>query len=214
MEVRRVCDEITSLWLDLGNVLIHFDPVKLWHQVGTTLSISPDEARHRLGQDQLQGRYEKGLIDTETFLRRLAMDRPWTPRLAQDLSSAFCDIFLPNTAMIDWSLNMQSQGLRLVLVSNSNKLHIDYVRRSFRLLEYFDHLVISFEINAMKPEMEFFEKAIAKTGDEAPHKALYIDDLAENIQSGTDFGLRSVQFSDFSNFQKWLADARLSFRIN
>lgn len=190
-----------SLWLDLGNVLVHFDPPRLWKQIGATLNISPEDARNRLQKDDLQWRYEKGLIETDSFLAALSGETVPKAELREKLCDSFCHIFTLNKNMLQWALDQKIMfGTQLVLVSNSNPLHIDFVTKTFGVINHFDVLSISYRIKSMKPERDFFVRTAAlagmPTGD-----TLYIDDLSDNIQAGSDFGLKSYLFKDFETFK-------------
>jgi putative hydrolase of the HAD superfamily len=191
--------QLQCLWLDLGNVLVHFDPKKLWSQVGAVLGISPSEARRRLESQELQWRYEKGLIGTSTFLGQLAGGHQLTRQLESELSKAFCEIFAINAPMVNWVLAMKALGVRLVLVSNTNPLHIEFIQSQFDFLSHFDTLILSHEINFMKPERGFFERAQEKSRSNLEH-ALYVDDLGPNIAQGKDFGLKTILFREFCPF--------------
>ena len=50
----------------------------------------------------------------------------------------------------------------LILVSNTNEAHIDFVRANYRVLDYFDHLVFSYEVGSLKPDREIFDRAIQR----------------------------------------------------
>ena len=52
----------------------------------------------------------------------------------------------------------------LILVSNTNQAHIEFMRQNYRLMEYFDHHVLSYEVGSLKPDRKIFEHAIAVAG--------------------------------------------------
>ena len=81
----------------------------------------------------------------------------------------------------------------MILVSNTNELHIDFVRTNYRVLDYFDHHVLSYEVGSLKPDREIFEYAIAVSGHE-PEALFFIDDREENIVAARQLGMHAHQF--------------------
>lgn len=67
-----------------------------------------------------------------------------------------------------------------VLFSNSNPVHFEHIERNYAVIKSFDHLVLSFEIESVKPDNEAYKKMLSYTGVPAD-KHLFIDDRPENL---------------------------------
>jgi putative hydrolase of the HAD superfamily len=81
----------------------------------------------------------------------------------------------------------------LVLLSNTNAIHIELVRQKYPVLQHFHHLVLSHEVKSMKPDPAIYREAIANAHC-LPGECFYTDDIAENIEAGKRMGLDAVLF--------------------
>ena len=81
-----------------------------------------------------------------------------------------------------------------VLVSNTNTLHFEMIRETYgHLLRHFDHLVLSYEVHAMKPQAEIFQAAVERAGCR-PQECFYTDDIAAYIEAARRMGIDAVTF--------------------
>ena len=89
------------------------------------------------------------------------------------------------------------QGLaaryRLVLLSNTNAIHFDMIRRSYPVLRHFHDLILSYEVKAMKPDPVIYRAAIAAAGCR-PEECFYTDDIADYVEGARRMGIDAVQF--------------------
>ena len=66
----------------------------------------------------------------------------------------WADIFTLNEPVARLVAALKEQGYTLVLGSNTNVLHANFYRRKFQeTLDHFDHLVFSYEIGQIKPDL-------------------------------------------------------------
>lgn len=63
----------------------------------------------------------------------------------------------------------------------------------WKIGDAFDSMVISAEVNLMKPDPAIYSLAARQLGV-APQAAIFIDDLAENIEGAKRFGMQGIQF--------------------
>jgi HAD superfamily hydrolase (TIGR01509 family) len=67
------------------------------------------------------------------------------------------------------------------------------VRSNYRVLDYFDHHVLSYEVGSLKPDRKIFEYAIAVSGHQ-PNTLFFTDDREENILAARQLGMHAHQF--------------------
>jgi putative hydrolase of the HAD superfamily len=91
----------------------------------------------------------------------------------------------------------------LVLLSNTNALHVAWLRPRLPLLERFNHVLMSCEVGRVKPEPAFFQLALQRAGC-APHEAAFFDDLPEFVEAASALGLRGHLFTDAPTFDAQL----------
>ncbi|MBX3280826.1 MAG: HAD-IA family hydrolase, partial [Acidobacteria bacterium] len=111
------------------------------------------------------------------------------------LSTACSDIFRLNEPIVPVIEALKRQGLRLVVLSNTSRWHIDWIRRHWPVLDLFDQLVLSYEVGAIKPETPMYEAAL-KAIHCRPEECFYTDDIPAYVDRGREFGLQAEVFTE------------------
>jgi putative hydrolase of the HAD superfamily len=79
----------------------------------------------------------------------------------------------------------------LILLSNTNELHIEYIKQHFNFYEdfktCFDQFYLSHEIQLRKPEKEIFDFVLSQNNLK-PNECLFIDDTKENTDTAKNMG--------------------------
>lgn len=83
---------------------------------------------------------------------------------------------------------LRARGLKLYILSNTNRVAFDAVRRHFaaagrKIEDCFDGIFLSYEMKLLKPAPEIFQEVIRRTGI-TPEETLFIDDGARNADAG------------------------------
>ena len=94
------------------------------------------------------------------------------------------------------------------LATNQDVHRFNHIRQDPLISSFCDQLICSCELGVAKPDIEFFEKAFAvlQCQDNTLNKAniLFVDDLAENVDSAEIFGFESHMYTSFEAFKSWL----------
>jgi putative hydrolase of the HAD superfamily len=77
-------------------------------------------------------------------------------------------------------------------LSNTNELHWRELISKWPLIAEFDYRLLSFELGAVKPDRELFDRAIAQLPVSAD-RVLFLDDNAVNVEGALASGLRAEQ---------------------
>jgi putative hydrolase of the HAD superfamily len=195
----------------MGKVLIDFNFDTGIQALHSACSISRSRLEEVLWDEHCIRRYERGEISTSELHTYLCE----TADLKMDLEG-FCrtwsSVFLPDLILSEELLVALKRRYPLILVSNTNEAHIDFVRANYRLLDYFTHHVLSYEVGSLKPDREIFEHAIAVSGH--PADALFFtDDREENILAATELGIHAHQFKTQPQLVKALQQAGVEIPI-
>jgi HAD superfamily hydrolase (TIGR01509 family) len=67
------------------------------------------------------------------------------------------------------------------------------------VLDRFDHLVLSYEVGAVKPEEAIYHAALQAI-ECAPGETLYTDDIEPYVEQGRAVGLQAVQFTGTAQY--------------
>lgn len=85
----------------------------------------------------------------------------------------------------------QKKEFKLILLSNTNDLHIDFIKQNVPFYEdfknCFDVFYLSQEIHLRKPNADIFE-FVLKENNLIPNECLFIDDTKENTKTAEDLG--------------------------
>ena len=103
-------------------------------------------------------------------------------------------------------LKTLQQRYPLILVSNTNEAHVEFIAKNYPVFDYFKHKVFSFEVHAMKPDRGIYEYAIALSRTR-PEALFFVDDREENVQAARELGILAHQFRSEAGLIAALRDA-------
>lgn len=149
--------------------------------------------------------FEAGRIDPNIYF-------PWAAKTLgfegeiQTFMEAWTDIFSPNQAMWDSITSLHAEGHCLILFSNIQSAHIEYLRQHYPIFEKFAGGIFSYQTGHIKPEAEIYQIAIEQY-DLTPETTAYIDDLPANIAGGEKAGFicHTYRADKHQDFLTWLA---------
>ena len=184
-------------WLifDFGNVLIEIDParsIQAFQALGAPADL-------HLDADFFHD-FETGILSAAEFrdaLRgqlgratsRSSLDAAWNALLLE---------IPPKTLRVLRSL--RTQGYRLALLSNTNPIHIDEVRRRLGPFGYgefarcFERIFYSYEMGLRKPDPAIYAAVDRELGITSPAEVLFVDDNAANSASAAKHGWGTILF--------------------
>lgn len=185
---------IRALVCDLGNVLLHFDHRLIVHRLAGNMPTGRMDAEFEQRFWPTVHDFERGRIDTDTFLTDaaalLGSDRAVTK---EEFRLLWADIFWPNEELIALLAALRSH-IALVLLSNTNPLHIQFASHRFpALFSLFDAAVYSYEAGTVKPDPAIYQTALARAGV-APEHTLYFDDIAAYVDAAAALGMHAYQY--------------------
>jgi len=185
---------IRTAFFDMGNVLVHFSHERMCEQIGALCRHDGPAIRELLFGTGLQLDFERGLISEAEMHARLESATGRTLDFQAAVRAA-SDIFRLNEPILPVLDVLRSQGIRLVLLSNTSVSHLNWVRQEYDILQRFDHLVTSCDAGAVKPEPAIFKAALAAAHCD-PHEAFYTDDIVEYIETARTYGIDAEVFID------------------
>jgi FMN phosphatase YigB (HAD superfamily) len=189
-----------ALIFDLGNVLVFHDNARLFARLGLRAGLGPQEVAQRLTGAGWTAA-NRGLLDAEGIRKdvcgALGVDLPM-----EEFAPLWSSHFTVHEAVLPRVEALEGRVKRLLL-SNTNALHVAYLRPKLPLLERFDAVLMSCEVGHVKPEPAFFQLALERAGC-APHEAAFFDDLPEFVEAANALGIRGHLFTDAPTFDTQL----------
>lgn len=196
---------IKTVIFDLGNVIIPFDNARAYRALAQHCPYPASKIAARLNATDLVSRFETGLIEPADFANEVG--RTLDLRLGFDqFREIWSSIFLPETLLPESLLEAIAARYRMLLLSNTNAIHFEMVRREYPLLRHFHDFVLSHRVKAMKPALAIFKAAIERAQC-APQECFYTDDIAAYVDAARSAGLDAVQFASRAQVERDL-DAR------
>ncbi len=186
---------IQMVYFDLGNVLLHFDHQLSCQNLGHLFKVSPAEVQQVVFDSGLEDRYETGEISTQEFYELLC-DRWGRKPPLQDVCHAAADIFTINHATVSLLVQLKAAGYRTGILSNTCEAHWRFVAdgRYRFLVDFFDSLILSYEVKSMKPDRKIYQAAIDEA-KLAAEEIFFMDDRPENVAGAIEAGLHAVHFT-------------------
>lgn len=181
---------IKNIILDFGDIFINLDKkatTKALANLGVTKIT--DEIKAILHQ------YEKGLISTEDFTQFFKD----TFNISQEKFIKIWNAVLldfPEERLVFLEELANSKKYRLFLLSNTNDLHIKWVKNSLGAKFYndfkscFEKFYLSYKIHFKKPDTDIYQ-FVLNENNLIPEETLFVDDLKENTEAAKSLGIQT-----------------------
>ena len=187
-----------TIIFDFGNVIAFFHHERTLARLAFFTDMPTDEMFQAIYCGPLEAEFETGRISVAEFLsevRRIC-------RLQCDegfMHDAFAHIFDPNPEVCDLIGPLKKSGYRLLLGSNTNKLHSDYYLHQYAdALSQFDDFILSCRIGVCKPNAGFFEDCLRLANCPAA-ECLFVDDMPVNIAGARKMGMQGLVYAPGNN---------------
>ncbi len=100
-----------------------------------------------------------------------------------------------DSVMWDWISHLRQAGKRVAMLSNMPRELGEALKLRTQRLDSFDHLTLSYEVHAVKPDPAIYEHCLEGLATSA-EKTLFLDDRIVNIQGAELLGIQCIQFTD------------------
>lgn len=177
---------------DLGNVIVDID-------FNRVLGVWSDYSRVPLANLQKSftmgeafHQHERGEISDEAFARKLC-DEMALPLSFEQFSAGWQAVFVAlRPDVIDIMHKLREQGHRVVVLSNTNRLHTTYWPEQYpEIRAAADKIYLSQEMGLRKPEPAIYQQVLEQEGFSAS-EAVFFDDNADNIKGAQQAGITSI----------------------
>ena len=178
---------IKTIIFDFGDVFLNLDKPATLRELEKHNITSFSESLSEVNQ-----RYEKGLLTSQEFIRTLKGE--YYHLSDSDITASW------NAILVDFPEYRQEflQNLtaekkyKLILLSNTNDIHIDWCKENIPFFEdfrnCFDAFYLSQEIKQRKPDPSIFE-FVLEQHQLIPEEVLFIDDTRENTEAASKLGI-------------------------
>lgn len=193
---------IKAVLFDLGNVLVRVNKEIALQEFSRLTGFSGIQLLSFL-ESEIEKDFELGLISTHEYIKRVEEFFGSSVKLdVEMLSSIWSRCFKPDEVVLSIVDRLDGRVTRGIL-SNTNSLHIDSIRKNWRIFDSFDYLFFSYEIGYAKPDKRIYQFAVEKL-EVVPEQVIFIDDLEENVSSAEEFGLVTHLFENWEKLYNFL----------
>ncbi len=201
---------IKAIFFDLGNVIVGVDAEKLEKGLAAKGKVEEGKVVEYFLDSDNMNRYMEGKLSSSRFFsrtrRHFRLDIGYN-----DFYGLWNDIFYAMPEMEDLIRKLRSDRpeIKLILVSNTNETHYDYIKEKFRILDLLDGHIVSHEIGCQKPDRTIFTEAL-RLAESIPPNTFYVDDRKDLIEAARVMGLHAYQFVGAEQFRKDLSKCGIS----
>ena len=192
---------------DVGGVMVDVESDRLVHQVAQLLGRPFEEVQQAIYHEKLLLPFELGRISPPAYYEGLKkrLKLRWT---YERFVRAWNDIFRENADVTEILQRLRKRH-RLIALTNTNLLHLDYIKASFPALSVLEDWVASCDVGLRKPDPEFYRLALARSGVRAS-QAVYVDDRPELVEAGRGVGLTAIRFENSRQLEQDLQTVGLN----
>jgi len=196
-------NKIKVIVFDLGNVLIHFDYGRIKAALNNIdFGLGDRFIKKYYDNYHIHQKFEKWELTNNEFVE-IMLDWCENKIDSETFMQIYADLFTEKTEITALLPKLKEKYL-LILLSNTNFIHQKYGWEKYDFLKYFDKLVLSHEVGAIKPEEKIY-KAVEEYTNELPENHLFIDDITEYVDGAKSLGWMGMEL-DSNN--KLIADLR------
>lgn len=185
--------ELEALIFDVGNVLLTYDPEELRAVYAGRYQDYSHLPIGYVNWPQLE-LYVRGRVTTAEFVRHLEglTKRRIDP---EGFDSAWSAVFHVNERLVQLIPALRRK-YKLAILSNTIDSHWRCCKEKLApIIDYFDVVVLSFEVNLLKPEPEIFLKTAALLG-QPPERCLLIDDTQGHVLAARAAGFPAICYKE------------------
>ena len=195
---------IKAIFFDLGNVIVNFDVAKTADGYKSCSKARIGDLPNYIQYSENSLKYQEGKLTSSQFYDRTRKIFKMSIKFAE-----FYEIWnrmfysSPEVETIIRNIRRTYPDIKLVLVSDTNKAHFEYVRSEYNILDLMDAYILSYEVGKRKPHSDMFKKALKAAGS-IPSETFYTDDREDLINGARVMGIRAFQFTGYEELKNRL----------
>jgi len=193
-----------NIVFDLGGVVFNWQPDAIIRAVFT------DSGTRKLVRDKIFDHadwveLDRGTITFDQAAIRGA-SRTGLPReIIETLLKEVPVSLTPIQETIDLLCSIRNSGNRFFVLSNMHVASYSYLKSRHNIWDMFEGIVISSQIQKVKPEIEIYEHLLNEYKLSAT-ETVFIDDMQENVEAAASIGIKTIRFENADQCRGRLGD--------
>ncbi|MFX0028443.1 MAG: HAD family hydrolase [Candidatus Hermodarchaeota archaeon] len=183
---------IKNIIFDLGNVLLSFKPEQF------LMNFIKDKNRiikfiANVIQTDTWLQLDRGNISLKNAQRHFISTYPEEKELIILFFNHWQEMLIPIQTNIDLVKELKSNGYKLYVLSNIMIEAFDFVKKRYNFFSLFDGIVISGNIQIIKPEMGIYQHLLQKYNLN-PEESVFIDDVEQFTLQADNMNMKTIHY--------------------
>ena len=182
---------VKAVFFDIGNVLLRFSTRMILRRFAWAVGRHPVKVANYLWHSDIGDRIERGVVDGEQLYALFQKELGYKGNYAQ-FRLLWCDHFTLDRGSHS-ILKRTAARVPTYLLSNTNALHIDFIRERYAFPALVRGSILSHELGLRKPDAAIYRAALKLSGTK-PEETVFVDDLKPNVEAALALGMIAVRF--------------------
>ncbi len=202
---------ITTIFFDIGDVLVEVNERGGMAEIVRLTGLAPEWLGSRMAGKNLYA-LERGEITLRDYHAAAFKDAGADPPITYDRFEQFWTGLLMDPTPVTDLLPALRKQARVFFLSNSNQVHIDYLRENYPFMALADGVISSHEVGHRKPDREIVRLALDRA-DIPAEQALFIDDKPENVAAARELGIHAHHYTGLPGLVGFLSGCGLDILV-
>jgi putative hydrolase of the HAD superfamily len=197
-----MASSVRNVIFDLGGVVFDWNPDHIVARVQPVTELRAALKEALFGHADWR-MFDRGTLSESELIERLQLRLGATRREVDAILDAVRSSLVEKPETVKLLRALQAQGTPLYCLSNMPASIYTHLRQRHSFWDAFSGIVISGEVQLMKPEPEVFMHLLAAF-NLRPEECVFIDDLLPNIECARQVGLHAIWFKDAAQCRREL----------
>jgi FMN phosphatase YigB (HAD superfamily) len=190
---------VRAVFFDIGNVLLRFSSRQVLARVACAVRSHPLKLAKYLWKSDIGERIERGEVSGDQLYALFQSELGYKGTFAQ-FRMLWCDHFTLDRGSYA-ILKRTAKNVPTYLLSNTNALHIDFIRERYEFPNLVRGAILSHELGVRKPDPAIYHAALKLSGTKAT-ETVFVDDLKPNVESASKLGFQAIQFRSAEDLRR------------
>jgi len=186
---------IDTIIFDLGNVIVNYDFNIALNRLFENSEKDKNYIIKVIHNYGLIKKFDKGELSEIEFYEKVKNDLQLNINF-EKFKTIWAEIFTENEEIKKLVSILKDRDFYLLLLSDTNKIHFQYIEKKYGIINLFDEVLLSYETGFLKTEKGSFDylKRRLKTN---PENCIFIDDKKENLIYAKNMGVNCILFKNY-----------------
>ncbi|MBI2650853.1 HAD hydrolase-like protein [Candidatus Woesearchaeota archaeon] len=196
-----------TILCDLGNVIVFVDHKKITEGLEKFSNKNKDEIHNFFINSRARKKFDKGRISPKQLFEDFKSNLNLNMNFNQ-FKRIWRSCFYGLNKDMEKLLYRLKKNYKLVLLSNTDEMHFNYIKSKYKVLNIFNEFVLSYKVGCAKPNPLIYLEALKKCRA-FPWDIIYIDDISKFVATAKLFGIKSLQYKNFGKLKQDLKNYKV-----